>query len=85
MRLENNVKWTPKQSTTDGLMCDKEEIKDFLDINDKEDIINYIYKIEIDLIKHQKALETARMMLDNRVTKDRYNNIVKKYNELLSK
>lgn len=83
MRLENNVKWTPNQSTTDGLMCDKEEIKDFLDVNKTNDIIDHIYNIEMELLKTQKALETARMLLTNTVSKERYNNIVKKYNELL--
>lgn len=64
-------------------ILDKTEIEDFLDVNSKEDIIKYIYDLEVELLKYKKGLETARMMLSNRVTKDRYNDIVKKYNKLL--
>lgn len=85
MRLENNIKWTPKQSTTDGLMCNKEEIKDFLEVNSQKDIINYIFKLETDVKKCKGAVETMKKMLENRVTKDRYNNIIKKYNDLIKK
>lgn len=81
-----NIKWTPKQSTTiEEPILTREEIKDFIDVNSEKDIINYLFNLETELLKTQKALETARMMINNRVTKDRYNDIVKKYNKLLGK
>jgi hypothetical protein len=61
----------------------KEEIKDFLDVNSEKDIIDFIFNLNSELIRTTKALQTAQIMLKNRVTKDRYNNIVKKYNKLL--
>lgn len=64
----------------------KEEIKDFLDVNSQKDIIDMIYNMENELIKTQEALDMAReLILKNSVSKERYNDIVRKYNDLLKK
>lgn len=64
----------------------KEEIKDFLDVNSQKDIIDMIYNMESELIKTQEALDMAReVILKNSVSKERYNDIVRKYNDLLKK
>ena len=60
----------------------KEEIKDFLEVNSQKVIIDYIYNLETESIRNQKAISTARMMLSKSVTKERYNDLVKKYNKL---
>lgn len=61
----------------------KEEIKDFLDISSEKDIINFIFQTVYERNKYKKAVEELRIMLNNSVSKDRYNNLVKKYNKLL--
>ena len=62
----------------------KEEIKDYLDVTPEEDIIDHIYYLENELIKTQEALEVSReLILKGSVSKERYNDIVKKYNDLL--
>lgn len=61
----------------------KEEIKDFLDISSEKDIINFIFQTVSERNKYKKAVEELRIMLNNSVSKDRYNNLVKKYNKLL--
>ena len=63
----------------------KEEIKDFLDVSSQEEIIDYIFKIERELIKNKKGLELSRVMIKDMVSKDRYNDVVKKYNSILKK
>lgn len=61
----------------------KEEIKDFLDISSEKDIINFIFQTVSERNKYKKAVEELRIMLNNSVSKDRYNSLVKKYNKLL--
>lgn len=63
----------------------KEEIKNFIDKNNQEEIINYIFELENELMKNQKGLELARVMIKDMVSKDRFNDIVKKYNEIIKK
>lgn len=60
----------------------REEISDFLDVNSKEDIIELIFNLESELLRVQKGLDSAQLVISNSVSKDRYNDIVKKYNEI---
>ena len=61
----------------------KEEIKDFIDVSSEKDIINFIFQTVSERSKYKKAVEELRIMLNNSVSKDRYNSLVKKYNKLL--
>ena len=65
----------------------KEEIRDLIEMNYENNIdgiVDHIYNLESELIKTQEALEVAReLILKNSVSKERYNDIVKKYNALL--
>lgn len=67
----------------------REEIKDLVEMNYENNIdgiIDHIYYLENELIKTQEALEVAReLILKGSVSKERYNDIVKKYNDLLRK
>lgn len=63
----------------------KEEIKDFVDVSNKEDIINFIFKIITENTQYEKAIILSREMLKNSVSKERYNDLVKKYNKLVKK
>lgn len=67
----------------------KEEIKDLIEMNYENNIngiIDHIYNLESELIKTQEALDVAReLILKNSVSKERYNDIVRKYNALLKK
>lgn len=63
----------------------KEEIKDFVDVSNKEDIINFIFKITSENTQYEKAIILSRKMLKNSVSKERYNDLVKKYNKLVKK
>ena len=49
----------------------KEEIKDFLEVNSQKVIIDYIYNLETESIRNQKAISTARMMLKKKKKKKR--------------
>jgi len=60
----------------------REEIKDFLDVSEQEDIIDFIFNLESELLKTQKGLDAAKMIISDSVSKDRYNDILKKYNEI---
>lgn len=60
----------------------REEIKDFLDVSTQEQIIETIFNLESELLKTQQGLDVARTIISNSVSKDRYNDIVKKYNEI---
>ena len=63
----------------------REEIKDMIEMNydnNLEGIVNYIFDLESELIKCQKGLDVARLIIKGSVSKDRYNSIVKKYNKL---
>ena len=57
----------------------REEIKDFLDVSSQEEIIELIFNLESELLKNQKGLDVARAMIKDSVSKDRYNDILKKY------
>lgn len=63
----------------------REEIKDFLDVNSQENIIDFIFNLETELLKTQRGLDVARTMISNSVSKDRYNDILKKYNAILKR
>lgn len=63
----------------------EEEIKDFVDVSNKEDIINFIFKITSENTQYEKAITLSREMLKNSVSKERYNDLVKKYNKLVKK
>lgn len=60
----------------------KEEIKDFLEVNSQEDTIDYIFKLESDLKRNINALDGAKVLLKDSVSRDRYNVLLKDYNEL---
>ena len=60
----------------------REEIKDFLDVSTQEQIIETIFNLESELLKTQQGLDVARTIISNSVSKDRYNDIVRKYNEI---
>lgn len=61
----------------------KEEINDFIDVSDKKDIINFIFNIVSEKDKYKKALENSRLIIENSVSKEKYNNLVRKYNKLV--
>jgi hypothetical protein len=66
----------------------REEIKDLIEMNYENNIdglVDFIFDLESDLLKNKKGLETARLVITNSVSKDRYNDIVKKYNKLAKK
>lgn len=63
----------------------REEIKDFLDVNTQEDIIEFIFNLETELLKTQRGLDAAKMIITDFVSKDRYNDIVRKYNAILKR
>lgn len=63
----------------------REEIRDFLDVNSKKDIIDYIFNIQSELEKAQRGLDVARSMIGDMVSRDRYNDLLKRYNELEKK
>lgn len=63
----------------------KEEIKDYLEMNmeyDIDKVVDYIFKLESERNRYKEATETAQMLLKDTVTKERYNSVVKKYNDL---
>ena len=63
----------------------REEIKDMIEMNydnNLEGIVNYIFDLESELLKCQKGLDVAKLIIKGSVSKDRYNSIVKKYNKL---
>lgn len=67
----------------------REEIKNLVEMNYENNIdgiVDHIYNLETELFKTQQALDMAReLILKNSVSKERYNDIVKKYNALLKK
>lgn len=66
----------------------REEIRDLIEINYEnniEGIVEHIYNLETELIKTQRGLEVARAMIQDSVSRDRYEDILKKYNALLKK
>lgn len=63
----------------------RQEIKEFLNKHSEEEIIEYIFTLESDLLKTQKGLEVARVMIKDSVSKGEYNSVIKKYNEIIKK
>lgn len=66
----------------------REEIRDMIEMNyenNLEGLVNFIFDLESELNKNKKGLETARLVISDSVSKERYNNIVKKYNKLAKK
>lgn len=69
-------------------MIEKDEIKDFLEMNmdvDTDKVVDYVYNLKKERDKYYESTLELRDILSRSVSKDRYNNIVKKYNELLKK
>lgn len=63
----------------------RQEIKEFLNKHSEEEIIEYIFTLESDLLKTQRGLEVARLMIKDSVSKGQYNSVIKKYNEIIKK
>jgi hypothetical protein len=66
----------------------KEEIRDTLEMNydnNKDWLVNYIFTLESDCDKYKNAVLISREIIENSVSKDRYNNLVVKYNKLVKK
>jgi hypothetical protein len=66
----------------------KEEIRDTLEMNydnNRDWLVNYIFCLESDCTKYKNAIVLSRELLDNSVSKDRYNDLVNKYNKLVKK
>lgn len=69
-------------------MIEKDEIKDFLEMNmdvDTDKVVDYVYNLKKERDKYYESTLELRDILSRSVSKDRYNNIVKKYNDLLKK
>lgn len=63
----------------------RQEIKEFLNKHNEEEIIEYIFTLESDLLKTQRGLEVAKVMIKDSVSKGQYNSVIKKYNEIIKK
>lgn len=63
----------------------RQEIKEFLNKHSEEEIIEYIFTLESDLLKTQRGLEVARVMIKDSISKGQYNSVIKKYNEIIKK
>ena len=66
----------------------KEEIRDLLEMNydnNREWLVNYIVTLESECNRFKKGMELARELMDDMVSKDRYNDLVKRYNKLVNK
>ena len=63
----------------------RQEIKEFLNKHSEEEIIEYIFTLESDLLKTQRGLEVAKVMIKDSVSKGQYNSVIKKYNEIIKK
>lgn len=63
----------------------KEEIKDFIDVSSKEDIINFIFETTSERNRYKKGVEDAKLIIDRSVSKEKYNSLVKKYNKLVER
>lgn len=63
----------------------RQEIKEFLNKHSQEEITEYIFTLESDLLKTQRGLEVARVMIKDSVSKGQYNSVIKKYNEIIKK
>jgi hypothetical protein len=66
----------------------KEEIRDTLEMNydnNRDWLVNYIFCLESDCKKYKEAVILSRELIEKSVSKDRYNDLVKKYNKLVKK
>lgn len=66
----------------------KEEIKEYLEMNiefDIDAVVDFIYNLQQEKEKYYEATLDFRQMLNNSVSKDRYNNLLKMYNDLKKK
>lgn len=66
----------------------KDEVKDIIELNydyNREWLIDYVYKLYQEREKYKNALDTSRKLLENSISKDRYNDIVRKYNKEVKK
>ena len=66
----------------------KDEIQDIIEMNydyNREWLIDYVYNLYQEKEKYKNALETSRLLLDNMISKERYNDLVKKYNKEVKK
>ena len=66
----------------------KDEIKDIIELNydyNREWLVDYFYKMYQDKNRYEEALKTSRLLLENTVSKKRYNDLVKKYNKEVKK
>lgn len=62
-------------------MQDREELKDFLQVNDIDTIINFIQGIERKRVTLENTIDTQKTMMQDMVSKSRYNALVKEYNK----
>lgn len=66
----------------------REEIRDLLDMNydnNKEWLVNYIFLMESERDKYKNAMDLAQELIRGSISKERYNALVKKYNNLVKK
>ena len=66
----------------------KDEIQDIIEMNydyNREWLIDYVYNLYQEKEKYKSALKTSRLLLDNMISKERYNDLVKKYNKEVKK
>ena len=66
----------------------KDEIKDIIELNydyNREWLVDYFYKMYQDKNRYEEALKTSRLLLENTVSKKKYNDLVKKYNKEVKK
>ena len=66
----------------------KDEIKDIIELNydyNLDWLVDYFYKIYQDKNRYEEALKTSRLLLENTISKKRYNDLVKKYNKEVKK
>ena len=66
----------------------KDEIQDIIEMNydyNREWLIDYVYNLYQEKEKYKSELETSRLLLDNTISKERYNDLVKKYNKEVKK
>lgn len=60
---------------------DREELKDFIDVNDVDTVIDYIQGLERKIVSLENAIDTQKTLMGQMVAKSRYNAIVKEYNK----
>ena len=66
----------------------REEIKDLIEMNyenNLEGLVDHIYNLESELLRTQRGLESAQLLISESISIDRYKDILKKYNDLQKK